>query len=212
MLMEDLKLKLYDVYDVNFEVFGCVKSKKDYQSILKVLDTKPMPAKDNIYVPSDEDLEKCTEFYDFMIQEYGQMPIQIGYCNGYNSTINGVEYHKGSEFILSSQNIILFLGHVKDIVDNEFSVDKGSFFFIPSNTLVELYQTTLHLSPIKTSNEGFKAIIVLPKGTNTDLDVDSTDKLLFKKNKWILAHPERKQLVNQGVHVGLIGENLEIKL
>ena len=65
--------------------------------------------------------------------------------------------------------------------------------------------------------KGFQAIIVLPKDTNEPLDPhevkarnnsqDKEDRLLFKKNKWILAHPERQQLVSQNVHVGLVGEN-----
>ncbi|MDD4573138.1 MAG: DUF4867 family protein, partial [Sphaerochaeta sp.] len=36
---------------------------------------------------------------------------------------------------------------------------------------------------------------------------EKEDRLLFKKNKWMLAHPEREQLVSQNVHVGLVGEN-----
>ncbi|HKL60539.1 MAG TPA: DUF4867 family protein, partial [Sphaerochaeta sp.] len=36
---------------------------------------------------------------------------------------------------------------------------------------------------------------------------EKEDRLLFKKNKWMIAHPERHQLVSQNVHVGLVGEN-----
>ncbi|MFA6784558.1 MAG: DUF4867 family protein [Sphaerochaeta sp.] len=39
---------------------------------------------------------------------------------------------------------------------------------------------------------------------------DPEARLLLKKNKWILAHPERLQLVSQQVHVGLVGENRRV--
>ena len=75
-----------------------------------------------------------------------------------------------------------------------------------------MYQTTLHLSPCRTCDEGFKDIVVLPKGTNTpwphgeDLP-EGEAKLLLQRNKWVIAHPEREPLIRQGAFPGLLGEN-----
>ena len=84
-----------------------------------------------------------------------------------------------------------------------------------------MYQTTLHLSPCRVCDEGFKDIVILPRGTNTplsdeekmirDLSTDPESELLLHKNKWVLAHPERQPLIDQGAHPGLIGENKELR-
>ncbi|MBR1531256.1 MAG: DUF4867 family protein, partial [Eubacterium sp.] len=64
--------------------------------------------------------------------------------------------------------------------------------------------------------DGFKDIVILPRGTNTPLDKkcvsgDPESVLLLQKNKWVLAHKDREPLVRQGAHIGLIGENKELK-
>lgn len=205
-------INFFKVTDEEFVEFGNVKNNIDTTKILEVLKTTDMPDSGNKYVASDMSLENCKSFYQNMEVEYGGMPIQIGYCNGYNSTINGLEYHKCSEYLVSLNDIVLFLGNIANCKDGNFAVEDGKFFIVPANSMIELYQTTMHLSPIKTSSAGYQTIIVLAKGTNTELNVDSEDKLLFKKNKWMIAHPDREILVKQGVYKGLIGENIEIKL
>ena len=56
---------------------------------------------------------------------------------------------------------------------------------------------------------GFKCVVALPKGTNTDIEkrVPKTeeDKMLFARNKWLLMHPEAAE---EGQYVGLVGENI----
>ena len=58
---------------------------------------------------------------------------------------------------------------------------------------------------------GFKAIVVLPQGTNTDLMTCHTksydDKLLTAKNKWLIAHEEAGI---EGAVCGLKGENIDL--
>ena len=147
---------------------------------------------------------------------YGGMPIQIGYCNGRNTTYNGFEYHKGSEINIAVTDFMLVLGHVWEIEDNRYFVGNEKVFYVQRGTAIEMYQTTLHLSPCRVTDEGFKDIVILPRGTNTPLDVkekngDSESTLLLQKNKWVLAHKDREPLVKQGAHIGLVGENRELK-
>jgi hypothetical protein len=146
---------------------------------------------------------------------YGDMPIQIGYCNGPNSTLNGLEYHKSSEINIAITDMVLLLGKVQDVEDNFFNSNDVIAFFIPKGTAVELYSTTLHFAPCKVNNEGFKTIVILPKGTNDPLLSNiqkrtKEDELLFMKNKWLIAHPEREQLINKGAHPGIKGENIKV--
>ena len=49
---------------------------------------------------------------------YGGMDIQVGYCNGRNTTYNGFEYHKGSEINIAVTDFMLVLGHTWEIRDN----------------------------------------------------------------------------------------------
>ncbi|MBR0101542.1 MAG: DUF4867 family protein, partial [Treponema sp.] len=62
-------------------------------------------------------------------------------------------------------------------------------------------------------SETFHVAIVLPKDTNTakpELTVrDFEDKLLWARNKWLLAHPDSSE-AKQGAFVGLTGKNIDI--
>ena len=143
------------------------------------------------------------------------MPIQIGFCNGRNTTYNGFEYHKCSEINYAATDFMLVLGHVWDIKENTYNVKDASVFFVPGGRAIEIYQTTLHLSPCRTCDEGFRAVVVLARGTNTPLEkrelcADSETRLLLQKNKWVIAHPEREALISQGAFPGVIGENKEL--
>ena len=116
---------------------------------------------------------------------------------------------------------MLVLAHTWQIQNNEIHTSEAQVFYVPKGTLIEMYQTTLHLSPCRVCDEGFRDIVILPKGTNTPLSRaeklcrdesgDPEAALLLQRNKWVLAHPERKPLIDQGAHPGLIGENKELK-
>lgn len=83
---------------------------------------------------------------------------------------------------------------------------------VPAGTAVEVYATTLHYAPCTAQGEnGFRCVIVLPEGTNTELDfpVDAKgeERLLTAKNKWLIAHEEANI---EGAFCGLKGENITI--
>ena len=148
---------------------------------------------------------------------YGEMPIEIGYCNGRNTTYNGFEYHKGSEINIAVTDFMLVLGHSWEIKENTYKIEDAKVFFVEKGTAIEMYQTTLHLSPCRVCDEGFKDIVILPRGTNTPLEKkeqclceNSEGRLLLQKNKWVIAHPEREPLIRQGAYPGLLGENKEL--
>lgn len=94
---------------------------------------------------------------------YGDMPIEVGYCNGRNTTWNGFEYHKGSEINVAVTDFMLILGHVWQIEDNTYRFENAKVFFVPKGTAVEMYQTTLHLSPCRVCDAGFKGVVILPR-------------------------------------------------
>lgn len=209
-------VKIYSVFDDEFKPFGRIVKGYDFSEIIAKMDNTEIPENGNVYFASVEDLESCSVFYDVQNILYGGMPIQIGYCNGRNTTYNGFEYHKGSEINIAVTDFMLVLGHSYDIEDNKYYVGDEMVFYVPQGTAIEMYQTTLHLSPCRVCDEGFKDVVILPKGTNTPLDKknkndDIESQLLLQKNKWVIAHKDREPLVKQGAHIGLIGKNKELK-
>lgn len=208
-------VRIYSVFDKEFLPYGRVVEGYDFTDLVDYMATAPVPDAGNVYVPSVKEMEAtgvCGEIRRFL---YGDMPIQIGYCNGRNSTYNGFEYHKGSEINVAVTPFMLVLGHVWEIEDNKYYVGKEKVFFVPQGVAIEMYATTLHLSPCKVSDDGFKDVVILPRGTNTPLpdrerNDDVEDKLLLQRNKWVLAHKDRKPLIDQGAYPGFIGENKEL--
>ncbi len=211
-------MPIRDVNDPLFASYGRVIGAFDASPLLKIMEEQtPIPETGNVYVASEPLLENAGNVMETLQNTvYGGMPIQIGYCNGVNSTYNGFEYHKGSEVNVAVTDLCLVLGHVWQIQNNTFSVNDAEVFFVPAGTAIEMYATTLHLSPCRVQEEGFRDVVVLPRGTNTPLkekpqNPAGEDRLLLETNKWIIAHPEREPLIRRGAYPGVIGENKEIR-
>lgn len=204
------------VTDPEFAPYGRVVTGYDVLPLIAHMEAHTeIPENGNIYLASVPELEKEPVVQSIQNSFYGEMEIQVGYCNGRNTTYNGFEYHKGSEINIAVTDFMLVLGHVWEIQDNTYRVEDAKVFFVEKGTAIEMYQTTLHLSPCRVTDEGFKDIVILPKGTNTPLEhkeaaVDAEGVLLIQKNKWVIAHAEREPLIRQGAHAGLIGENKEL--
>lgn len=209
-------VKIFSVFDEEFKTYGRIVKGYDFTELVDYMrDNTEIPEIGNVYVPSVKEMEKLPVYHDIQNVLYGDMPVQIGFCNGRNSTYNGFEYHKGSEINIAVTDFMLVLGHIWELEDNCFYVGNEKVFFVPKGTAIEMYQTTLHLSPCKTCDGGFKDIVILPRGTNTPRDekvrnADSESALLLQKNKWVIAHKEREPLVKQGAFTGFIGENKKL--
>lgn len=221
MMLEHLNevndVNVYSVYDDTFKPYGRIVKGYDFTKIIDYMEQHTaIPENGNVYFPSIEAMECTAVFEKVQNTLYGGMPVQFGYCNGRNTTYNGFEYHKGSEINIAVSDFMLVLGHTWQIEDNCFYVGNEKVFFVPKGTAIEMYQTTLHLSPCRVCDEGFKDIVILPRGTNTPLDQkekngDAESTLLLQRNKWVIAHKDREPLVKQGAFTGLIGENKELK-
>lgn len=211
-------VKILSVFDEAFKPYGNVVTGYDFSEVVAYMEqSTSIPENGNVYVASVEDMEKIPVIKDVEDYFYGSMPIQVGYCNGRNTTYNGFEYHKGSEINIAVTDFMLVLGHTWLIADDgTYKVEDAQPFFVPKGTAIEMYQTTLHLSPCRICDEGFKGVVILPRGTNTPLDhkpenPQGEDKLLLQRNKWVIAHPEREPLIKQGAFPGLLGVNKELK-
>lgn len=206
-------MNILNVNDESFQKYGRVIKDFECADILAAMEKIEAP-QDVIYVPSDDTLEVCASAKNVAYSLYGGMPIQMGYCNGHNKVLNAFEYHRDSEINIAVTDMILILGMEQDI-EEDFSYDtaQAEAFLIPAGTVVEVYATTLHYAPCHVHEDGFKCVVVLPKGTNTEIEKTSNikeDQLLFARNKWLIAHPE-SGLDKEGAFIGLKGENLTLK-
>ena len=208
-------IAVQSIHDASFGRYGKVL-RTEFPLLIDWMDANTgVPAEGNVYVPSVDAMESIPDCKPFLDNFYGFMPYEIGYCNGANSSLNGLEYHKGSEINIAVTDLVLLLGCIDDIVANSYASDKVEAFYLRRGDAVELYATCLHFAPCKVSDAGFKAVVILPRGTNTPLPGHSSlqaeeDRLLFAVNKWLLAHPERKLLIEKGAHPGIAGENLTV--
>jgi len=201
-------MNIYSVFDKEFNDYGKVIN-DDFKDIVNYLKDTPCPNDKTSYVASDPILEKCSSYDTLKHDYFGDQDIQLGYCNGYNHTLNALEYHKNSEINLSCDEFILLLGKVQDIKDDTYETKNVVAFKVPKGVAVEVYSTTLHFAPISVGENTFRVLVVLPRGTNT-LNIRSTkDKTLWMTNKWLLCHKDSPQAI-KGAHVGLIGDNIRI--
>ena len=204
-------MKIKKVTDPEFSRYGRVIDGYDFSKLIKAMEHTPLP-EDVIYEPSIEELEATNVAIDLKMRVYGELPIQIGYCNGHNSKLNALEYHRSSEFDIAQTDLILLLGMQQDIEDGDiYDTAKVEAFFVPAGTGVELYATTLHYAPCTAQEGGFRCVVVLPKGTNEELPFETAkegeNRLLAAMNKWLIAH-EDAQI--EGAFCGLKGENINI--
>lgn len=211
---ENPRLKILDITSPEFRKYGEVLSAKPFDELFEKMKDTPLPDEGNIYVASDSELEKPDIFKKLESNYYGEMPVQIGFCNGQNTKINALEYHKGEEINLAVTDLVLFLGQVQQLKDSTLSTDELECFFVPKGTAYSMYSTTLHFSPCKVHREGFRCAVILPRGTNSPLKADieqifENDKTLWMTNKWLIGHKESKPVSN-GAFCGLYGENYEL--
>lgn len=205
-------MDIQKVTDASFAPYGRVVTTVDCSEVLKGMEKTPLPEDDKIYVASDQALEALPVCKTIRNYFYGGLPIQIGYCNGHNQKLNGLEYHRSSEINMAATDLILLLGRQQDITaEGYYDTSKVEAFLVPKGTVIEVYATTLHFAPCGVDGAGFRCVVVLPAGTNTAIDFDyqktGENRMLRAKNKWLLAHPEAGI---EGAYQGLVGENITI--
>ena len=207
-------MKILSVMDPSFQNYGQVLGGYDVKELLDTLD-KVTPLPEGVdYVPEQPELQALAIEKDLRNNAYGGMPIQIGWCNGHNTKMNCLEYHRDSELNVGTKDFILLLAKREDLVDGVLDTDKVVAYKCPAGVLVEVYATTLHYAPCSAKKgDGFKVIVVLPKGTNLakpEITVkNAEDEILWAANKWLLAHADSAE-AGQGAKVLIKGVNTDI--
>lgn len=209
-------MEIKKVTDAAFNRYGRVIDNVDFSALVERLAQTPLP-EGVAYEPSVELLEELPIKEELSVKTYGEMPVQIGYCNGHNTMLNALEYHRDSEINVAATDAVLMLGLLTDVeADFTYDTAKVEAFLVPAGTAVEIYATTLHYAPCDVEGRGFRVAVVLPKGTNYPLQgahaktaegkAADEDALLTAVNKWLIGHQEGG--LDEGTFLGLKGKNL----
>ena len=211
-------MEILKVTDPAFKSYGRVVDNIDFSALVEALKRTPVP-EDVVYEPSVASLEELPVLEELSRIAYGEMPIQIGYCNGHNVKLNALEYHRDSEINVAAWDTVLMLGLLTEAEeDHTYDTSKVKAFLVPAGTGGENYATTPHYAPCPAKEHGFQVAIALPRGTNYPLKgkhaaagngsegADNEDALLAAVNKWLIGHPEGG--LAEGSFLGLKGQNL----
>lgn len=201
--------------DPAFAKYGRVHPQIDASAFAEYLNTHADMSKPGEYVPSIPELEQpCALLTQITEQVYGGVTPQVGWCIGHNRSMNGMEYHKGNELMVTGTDLVVLLGQFTDVCFGEkitYDAAKHEAFFIPAGAVVEVYGLVLHFSPCTVhADQGFRTLIILPRDTNTDLDFTPSgsaaeDPILVAKNKWLIMHED----LPRGYR-GIYGENYTV--
>lgn len=114
-------MHIYSVTDPEFKSYGRVWD--DVPSnltapLVEALSATPIP-EGSKYVASAPELEQVEGADTLGLLMYGGRPFQLGWCNGHNTKLNCLEYHRASEFNLGARDFILLLAKREQIVDGK---------------------------------------------------------------------------------------------
>ena len=209
-------MKIYNVTDPEFTNYGRIIEgyETEIQAIADALrDKTPIPEATE-YVAEEPELQSLAAA-DFITNSlFGGSPMQFGWCNGHNTKLNCLEYHRSSEINLGATDFILLLVKREEVENYKIDSSKVKAFFCPAGTMIEVYATALHYAPCQAHKDsGFQVLVGLPKGTNVGKPEFSAqnqeDRMLRATNKWLIAHADANE-AKDGAWVGITGENINI--
>ncbi len=208
-------LKLYSVLDPEFCRYGRVLN-AETEELADAMAATEIPAEGKCYVASLPALEAVGLMKRLRRVAFGEMEIQAGYCNGRGCKLNAMEYHKCSEVNFTTTGLVLLLALPEQLDDGKLDSADVVGFYLPAGVLVEIFPLVLHFAPCRISEDGFRCLVILEKGTNEALPSVNTaaegeEKMLWMRNKWLTCHPDSPQQKN-GAYVGISGENLALQI
>ncbi len=204
-------IKIYTTADKEFSQFGVKLDGFDTAEIVRAGERFAMPQEGSVYEASCQAFEKLDIAKEITEKCFGELDTQIGYCYGHSSFLNAFEWHTSSEVNVAVTDLILILAQRSDLVNGKIDSSKAKVFFLEKGEIVEVFATSLHFCPCQVEKGGFGCVVALPKGTNIPLTNEpAQNPLMFRKNKWIIAHVDNAPLIARGVVPGVTGENIEI--
>ena len=116
-------MHIYSVNDPEFKPYGNVWDDVPSEltsPVLEALSATPIP-EGSKYVASAPELEGVKDADKLGFLMFGGRPFQLGWCNGHNTRLNCLEYHRASEFNLGARDFILLVAHRWEIEDGKLT-------------------------------------------------------------------------------------------
>ena len=101
-------MEILSVFSPEFRAYGRVVEGYPVKGLLDALAQTPL-TDGVVYVPREPLLHAAPEAQAIGEALYGGMPFQLGWCNGHNTKLNCLEFHRDSEFNLGTEDFILLL-------------------------------------------------------------------------------------------------------
>ena len=95
------------VLDGEFRTYGRVLDIDVSDFMTEAAKLPEVPTKSVYYEASRPEFESTPLFREFQDKVYGGMAIEFGCCHGFNSKLNGLEYHRDSEVNIAGTDMIL---------------------------------------------------------------------------------------------------------
>ncbi len=206
------QLCIEPVGHASFAPYGQKISFDGSDALIAWLDANTPVPEGSAYTASAPDAEQLPVYATLRRRFFGESDIQIGWCNGTNTGLNGLEYHAGVEINIAAADVVLLLARKCEMRGDTLDTAQVRGFLLRRGEAVLLDSATLHLAPCAADPAGFRVAIVLPRGTNTPLlERTPEDGLLWMTNKWLICHRDAAKLVDAGAVVGLTGPYLTLK-
>ena len=211
-LREKNNRPIFSVKDKEFENYGSIID-CDFSKIHDYLEHETeIPEQNNIYVAQNDNLEKIGETDRLKWKIFGGADIQAGYCNGNSHALGMLEWHNCPEINYAVTDMAIMLAEKSMVKNNKIDSSEVKVFFIPKGTGIALHSGVLHSAPCAVSAGGFRCLVVLSEGTNMPISREAIEEFrpLKMKNKWMLCHKDRKDLIESGAEAGIEGENITL--
>jgi len=205
-------LPLEEAAHPDFARYGELLSGADVGQVAEYLAAHTPVGEGTKYVASDERAEALPAFFRLARRVFGEMPAQLGFCNGHNDRLNALEYHASCELNIAASDAVLLVALRSEMEGDSIDGSKVRGFLLRRGQAALIHSDTLHFAPCAVDGEGFRVGILLPRGTNTPLERrEAGDGPLWMVNKWLLAHPEAAHLMNAGARAGLTGPMIRLR-
>lgn len=205
-------LKIEMISDNSFRAYGELVTGYDFTEIISYMENNTEIPNGCKYCPTVPEMEATDVAKKICAVYGGGMEYQFGYTNGTTEHLDALEYHKSSELVIAITDLIVLVALRSEIINDNLSSSCVKAFYVPAGTAFEMYATTLHYAPIRVYPNGYKSIVVLPKGTNYDIEKSPLDSKLWGTNKWLIAHPDVKKLADKNAALWISGENIHINI
>ena len=205
-------MKIFSVTDPEFKPYGRVVTGLDTAKaeILAALANTPLPAATD-YVAEDAALQELPAAVEVSEHLFGGMPCQLGWCNGHNTYLNCLEYHRDSEVQSGYRRFCAVACQAGGNRGRQAGHRQRSRR--SASRQAHWWKSTPRRCTTRpamwTQPKGTRVLVALPKGTNTAKPAikndGGDDPQLWACNKWLLAHPDSAE-AKAGAYVGLVGK------